>query len=50
MTEWSIEVFGEMVDLTTIKFTILDQTLGKFYAESTQSTKRKTEMTTECAL
>ena len=41
-----------MVDLTTITSTNLDQILGKFYAEATpkQSTKRKTEMTTECAL
>ena len=48
----SIEVFGEMVNLTTITSNNLDQTLGKFYAESTpeQSTKRKTEMTTECDL
>ena len=51
-TEWNIEVFGEMVDLTTITSTNLDQILGKFYAEATpkQSTKRKTKMTPECAL
>ena len=41
-----------MVGLTTITSSNLDQILGKFYAEDTpkQSTKRKTEMTTECAL
>ena len=41
-----------MVDLMTITSTNLDQNIGKSYAEATpkQSTKRKTEMTTECAL
>ena len=41
-----------MVDLTTITSTNLDQILGKVYAEATpkQSTKRKTEINTECAL
>ena len=41
-----------MIDLTTITSTNLDQVLGKFDAEATpkQSTKRKTEITTECAL
>ena len=37
-----IEVFGEMVDLTTITFAYLDQILGKFYAQASpkQSTKK----------
>ena len=41
-----------MIALTTITSTYLDQILRKFYAEGTpkQSTKRKTKMTTECAL
>ena len=46
-----IEVFGEMVDLTTITFANLVQILGKFYTQASpkQSTKRKTEMTIESA-